>query len=126
MTVARLLAAFVGAIVAFAGANKVTGRVEWRAAYRAQHLPAAAGETVPFAELVLGVCLVALPLNPYTLGATTFLLLVFTVFLAVQIASGSTVPCACFGARRARPPRWADVLRNLVLMGALLGAAVLA
>lgn len=126
MTPARLLAAGVGAVVAFAGANKVTGRRLWRAAYRAQGLPAAVGESVPAVELVLGVCLVVLPLNPIVLGATTFLLLVFTVFLAAQVAGRSTVPCACFGARSVRPPRWPDVLRNVALISALAVSAALA
>lgn len=126
MTVARLLAAAVGAVVAFAGANKVTGRAQWRAAYAAQSVPRAVGEAVPFIELLLGVCLVVLPLNPLVLGATTFLLVVFTVFLTGQIIGKSTVPCACFGARSTRPPSWPDVVRNLVFIAALSAAAVLA
>jgi uncharacterized membrane protein YphA (DoxX/SURF4 family) len=127
MTVfARVLAAAVGAVVAYAGANKVTDRASWRAAVTAQGLPDAFAHLVPPVELVLGVCLVVLPVNPTVLGLTTLLLLVFTVFLVVQIAGKSTVPCACFGVRTARPPRGVDVIRNLVLMAALCGAAVLA
>lgn len=126
MTVARLLSAAVGAIVAFAGANKVTGRAQWRSAYAAQSVPRPVGESVPFLELLLGVSLVVLPLNPVVLGATTFLLVVFTVFLTGQIIGKSTVPCACFGVRSMRPPRWADVGRNLVLIAALTAAALLA
>ena len=124
--VARLLAATVGVVVALAGANKVTDPQPWRAAVRAQGLPRAVAHAVPPAELLLGVCLVVLPVNAVVLGLTTLLLLVFSVFLAVQIAGKSDVPCACFGSRSARPPRGADVLRNVVLMAALLGAAVLA
>ena len=124
--IARVLAGAVGAVVAYAGANKVTDRESWLAAVRAQGLPKPVAHLVPPAELILGVCLVVLPVNPAVLGLTTLLLLVFTVFLAAQIAGKSTVPCACFGARTARAPRTADVARNVMMMAALLGAAVLA
>ena len=122
---ARLLAAAVGATVAFAGANKVTDMSSWRAAGAAQGLPGFVTLAVPPAELLLGVCLVVLPVNAWVLGLTTLLLLVFTVFLAVQVAGRSTVPCACFGARTARSPRGIDVLRNIGLMAALFASAVL-
>ena len=126
MTVlARLLAAAVGATVAFAGANKVTDLSSWRSAGVAQGLPGFVTVTVPPVELLLGVCLVVLQVNALVLGLTTLLLLVFTVFLAVQVAGRSTVPCACFGARTARPPRGIDVLRNIGLMAALFASAVL-
>lgn len=126
MTVlARVLAAVVGAVVAFAGANKVTDTESWRAAVRAQKLPRTVAIVVPPAELLLGVCLVVLPVNALVLGLTTLLLLVFTVFLAVQVAGGSSVPCACFGARVARAPRGIDVLRNIAMMAALFAAAAL-
>lgn len=127
MTVlARILAGVVGAVVAFAGANKVTDMASWRAAVRAQELPRLVVHVVPPTELVLGVCLVVLPVSAVVLGLTTLLLLVFTVFLAVQVMGKSTVPCACFGARVARPPRGVDVLRNVAMMAALFAAAVLA
>ena len=123
---ARVLAAAVGVLVAVAGANKVTDMGSWRSAAGAQGLPLPVAIVVPPVELLLGVCLVTLPVHPVVLGLTTLLLLVFTVFLAVQIAAKSEVPCACFGARTARPPRGVDLLRNLLMMTALLGAAVLA
>jgi len=123
---ARVIAALVGATVAFAGANKVTDMATWRSAVRAQQLPVFVAHVVPPAELLLGVCLVVLPVNSVVLGLTTLLLLVFTVFLAVQVMGKSTVPCACFGARVARPPRGIDVLRNVAMMAALFAAAALA
>ena len=124
MTLSRFLAAVPGAVLAFAGAGKVTSWQAWTAAARAQRLPAAVAALVPPAELVLGVCLVVLEPRPLVLGAATFMLLVFTVHLSVQVATGSTVPCACFGARVARAPRWPDVVRNLALMAALFAAAL--
>ena len=125
MIAARILAGAVGAVVAVAGANKVTDRDSWRAAARAQNVPGVVAKVLPFVELILGVCLVVLPLNAIVLGATTTLLLVFTVFLGVQVATHSTVPCACFGGRSARPPRWRDVARNLGMIAALVVAAAI-
>ncbi|MFM8600586.1 MAG: MauE/DoxX family redox-associated membrane protein [Actinomycetota bacterium] len=122
---ARLLAGAVGAAFAWAGANKVTAPAEWRAAAQAQGVPRPVQLAVPPAELVLGVCLVVLPPSAPVYGLSTLLLLVFTAFLAVQVATGSKVPCACFGTRSVRPPGWADVLRNVAMMGALFLAAAL-
>ena len=122
----RILAAVVGVILAYAGANKVTGRREWKESVRGQGLPAPVAFLVPPAELVLGACLVALPLNPFVLGLSTFLLLVFTVFLAAQVAGRSQSPCACFGSRSTRPPAWRDVARNIAMIAALFAAAVTA
>ena len=122
---ARLLAGAVGAAFAWAGANKVTNPGQWRAAARAQGLPVAVAVVVPSVELVLGVCLVVLPPFAPVYGLATLLLLIFTVFLAVQVASGSTVPCACFGVRSVRAPGWRDVARNAGMIAALFLAAAL-
>jgi hypothetical protein len=121
----RLLAGAVGVAFAWAGANKVTAPAQWRAAARAQGLPRPVQLVVPPTELVLGVCLVVLPPFAPVYGLSTLLLLVFTVFLAVQVATGSEVPCACFGTRSVRAPGWADVLRNISMMAALFLAAAL-
>lgn len=121
----RVLAAAIGAVVAWAGANKVTGRREWAASARSQGVPAFVAHVLPWVELVLGVSLVALPVNAPVLGATTLLLVVFTAWLAVQIAGGSAVPCACFGVRSSRAPSWRDVVRNVVMVAALFAAAAL-
>jgi hypothetical protein len=122
---ARLLAGAVGAAFAWAGANKVTNPAQWRSAARAQGLPVAVAVVVPPVELVLGVCLVVLPPFAPVYGLATLLLLIFTVFLAVQVVSGSTVPCACFGARSVRAPGWRDLVRNAGMIAALFAAAAL-
>lgn len=124
-TTARVLAGAVGVAFAWAGANKVTAPAQWRDAARAQGLPRPVQLVVPPVELLLGVCLVVLPPFAPVYGLSTLLLLVFTVFLAVQVVTGSTVPCACFGTRSVRPPGWADVLRNVAMMSALFLAAAL-
>ncbi|MFM8794326.1 MAG: MauE/DoxX family redox-associated membrane protein [Acidimicrobiales bacterium] len=124
-TLSWLMAAPVGAAFAWAGANKVTDMRSWHAAARAQALPRSVATVVPVIEVLLGSALVVTRPVPVTLGAATVLLLVFTAFLAVQVATGSTVPCACFGARAARPPSGRDVARNLLMISALVASAAL-
>lgn len=124
-TAARILAVLVGAAVAWAGAQKLTGMRAWLAAARAQSLPRLVALVVPPAELLLGASLVVMEPAAVTLGAVTALILVFTVFLAVQVSAGSTVPCACFGTRASRPPSGRDVARNVLMIAALVAAAAL-
>ena len=124
-TLSWLLAASVGAAFAWAGANKVTDMRSWRAAAQAQSLPGPVATVVPFVEVALGSVLVVSSPSAVTLGAATVLLTVFTAFLVVQVATGSTVPCACFGVRAARPPSVRDVARNLLMIAALVASAVL-
>lgn len=80
---------------------------------------------LPGIELILGAALVVLEPHPISLGLATLMLLIFTVYLAVQVAGKSQVPCACFGARSMRPPSMRDVGRNVFLMGLLVTAAAL-
>lgn len=121
---ARVLAAIVGAVILFAGAAKATGFQQWKADARSQGLWPVIAYVLPGAELLIGALLIVLAPTPLVFGAATLLLLIFTTYLVVLVASGSTVPCACFGARFSRPPSWRDIVRNVALMAALFVAAV--
>lgn len=121
---ARVLAAIVGAVILFAGAAKATGFQQWKADARSQGLWLVIAYVLPGAELLIGALLIVLAPTPLVFGAATLLLLIFTTYLVVLVASGSTVPCACFGARFSRPPSWRDIVRNVALMAALFVAAV--
>lgn len=122
---ARLVAAAVGAVLAFAGASKATGFVAWRENVRGHGLPGVVAIVVPAAELVLGSCLVVLPLSGPVIGASVLLLAGFGVYLAMLVARGSPTGCACFGSRSSAPPRWADVGRNALMVAALCAAGFL-
>lgn len=124
--VSRILAAMVGATLAVAGASKLLDFRGWMRDARAQAVWPVVAAVVPPAEIVIGAALVALEPTPLALGSATLLLLVFTAFLVASIAAGSTVPCACFGSVRRRPPSWRDVGRNVALLAALFVAAVTA
>lgn len=122
---AHAASAAVGATLAYAGARKSLDIGAWFANASAQGLPRAVAAPVPFVELAIGACLVGLGPQLWSLSSATLLLTVFTVFLVVQVTNGSAVPCACFGAASRRPPRWRDVVRNLCLIGLLVGSAAL-
>lgn len=121
----RFLAAIVGAVILFAGASKATGFQQWKADARSQGLWPAIAYGLPIVELVLGATLIVLSPTPFTLGAATLLVLVFTVYLVALVASGSTVPCACFGAKFSRPPSLRDIFRNVAMLVALFLSAAL-
>ena len=123
--IARICAALVGAVLALAGASKVTSWNQWRANARQQHLWTAVAVGLPVLELVLGAALVVLKPAATVLGLATLLLVVFTSFLALQVTIKSQVPCACFGAHVNRPPSWRDVVRNLGLIALMFTAAAL-
>lgn len=123
--IARICAAVVGALIAIAGATKVTDYRQWMQDAHAQHVWPIIATVLPPIELLLGALLVVLSPTPVVLGSATLLLLVFTAFLVAQIASKSTVPCACFGSKSKRPPSGRDVVRNLAMIALLFVAAAI-
>ena len=123
--IAWLSAAVVGAFFAVAGALKIMGWSQWRTYAARQHLwPVVAFATPPM-ELLLGALLIVLRPSPVVLALSTLLLVVFTSFLAVQVLTKSSVPCACFGVRNTKPPSWKDVGRNALLLVLLFTSAAL-
>jgi len=123
--ISRLLAAAVGAIILFAGAAKITNFQQWKADARSQGLWPAVAYSLPGLELLIGALLIVVVPSPLVLGAATLLMLIFTVYLVVLVGSGSTVPCACFGAKFSRPPSGRDILRNVAMLSALFMSAAL-
>jgi hypothetical protein len=124
--ISRIAAALVGAVFLIAGASKAVNMSQWMRDARSQAVWTPVAAVIPFVELVLGGCLVGLPVSPVVLGLSTALLLIFTAFLIAQIRVASDVPCACFGSFLRRPPSGKDVARNLLLMVLLFLAAALA
>lgn len=119
----RLAAMAVGALLCWAGANKLADRPRWRASASRQGLPGTVTALLPWVELLLGAVLVGSRPMVWSLASATVLLVAFTAYLAVQVGTGASEPCACFGSRTSRPPRWRDVARNVAMIGALVLAA---
>lgn len=122
----RVLAGVVGVVFALAGGGKIVDWSAWRESARRQHVWPVVAASIPPLELALGAWLVVFEPSPTALGLATSLLLVFTAFLVVQVRIGSTVPCACFGARSRRAPGARDLWRNAALIAALVVAAAAA
>ncbi len=95
-----------------AGVAKVADR-SWPATARKFGTPAWVAPLVPWGEMGLGALMVVGLALPWTAAAAFVLLSGFTVVVAVHLARGDTVPCACFGfAGGNRPVSWRTLLRN--------------
>jgi uncharacterized membrane protein YphA (DoxX/SURF4 family) len=125
VTVGWAAAVVLGVVLLVSGALKVTGWRVWREHARNLGLPATVAVAVPVAELVLGAMLVVGLWRRLAALAAAALLVVFTVFLVRLLASGSQEPCACFGTLSRKPVARAAVVRNLVLLGLAVVAALL-
>lgn len=72
--------------------------------------PHLVAKAVPVSEAIIATLLLALP--RVGAAAALVLLAVFSVFLAVKIADGTTAACACFGRVSAPPLSYRDLIRN--------------
>ncbi|MDQ6910752.1 MAG: DoxX family membrane protein [Actinomycetota bacterium] len=114
----------LAAVFIRAGAAKLARRDQTAESFKALGLPAAhpLALTVPLLELALAVALVAVPRAGGI--ASLVVLALFTAVVVRAIASGVTASCNCFGAARAEPVSRKDVVRNLVLAGLAVAAAL--
>lgn len=122
----HVAAALVGAVLAYAGARKLTAFDAWLVSARLQDVAKVVAILVPPVELILGALLVAFGPQILTLALSTLLLLAFTAFLMANIIAKNTAPCACFGSASTKPARWRDVARNLALITLLVLSAATA
>ncbi|HTT95471.1 MAG TPA: MauE/DoxX family redox-associated membrane protein [Solirubrobacterales bacterium] len=76
----------------------------------------AAAVVLPAAELAIAVALVPVAIAWWAALAALFLLIVFTVAIAVGLRRGVEAECHCFGAVSSRPVGAATIARNLVLV----------
>ena len=79
---------------------------------------------VPYVELAVGAAGVVVVLLPWSAYAAIALLVMFTIVIVRRLLDGSRPPCACFGSRSARPLGAIHVVRNAVLLGLALVAAI--
>jgi uncharacterized membrane protein YphA (DoxX/SURF4 family) len=79
--------------------------------------------TLPWAEIVCGVLLIAGLLTPLVVVAAFVLLWAFTAVVISTFWRGKPVDCGCFGRRahsQTQKARWTIIYRNLILMGLLV------
>jgi hypothetical protein len=112
---ASLCACLLAAVFAWAAGAKLVAHRATESAFAAMGVPAPGpvAVTVPVAELVVALLLVARP----DLGAALALALIagFTLVVVRAVLAGSRAGCACFGSHRVEPVGPADVVRNGVL-----------
>lgn len=75
---------------------------------------------LPLTELGIVALLLIVPAGGAIAALVT--LAFFTTFLVGRLRAGVRAPCACFGAARALPLSWVDVVRNALLAGLAIAA----
>ena len=112
----------VAAVFVYAGVAKFATFDNWTFQARALGAPDPFVVLVPLAEISLAVLLVGgWWFNP-TVVASLLMLSAFTVLLLVRLRDPERLPCSCFGATSQRPMSWLDVVRNVILIAALIAA----
>lgn len=124
MSASLLAAVVLAAVFAAAALAKLADPDETRLGFAALGLPQPdlLAWLIPVGELaVAGLLLLNRPWGSIVAFAA---LVGFTVFLVQLARSGHPAPCHCFGARLDRPVGYREVVRNLVLLGVALLAAL--
>lgn len=119
-----LCGAVVGVALGTAGVVKLFSPQWLRQAAMLGVGPAVA-RVVPWVEVVLGACLVADLGRRIAALLAIALLASFTSLLAWRLAHGVRPPCACFGRLSTRRIGPTTLVRNAVLIGLAVAAAVL-
>jgi len=117
--IGRASALLLAAVFAWAGLAKAGRRRETATSFTAFGLPAVRtlALIVPLAEVAVAAALVAVP--PVGASAALALLAVFTAVIIRALATGVTVPCACFGSSETgRAVSSLDLVRNAFLAAA--------
>jgi hypothetical protein len=123
VTAAVVAGVLLGAVLLVSGASKLAS-AGWPAQAHGLGAPPWTVPVVPWTELVLGALVASGLGRPWPALAAVALLGAFTTLLAVRLAQGRRPPCACFGRFSARPISAWSVVRNLVLIGLGLVAAL--
>ncbi len=124
----QLISTSFGFVVAgallLAGLAKSTDHRQTAASFADLGLPFAKrlASIVPVLEMVIAAFIVLQGWFASLIGAA--LLLVFTVFLLFRLRSGDPISCACFGSASTKPVTYLTIVRNVLLTGAALGAAL--
>jgi uncharacterized membrane protein YphA (DoxX/SURF4 family) len=115
VTVSWVAGIVLGLTLLVSGVAKLASR-SWSTQARSLRIPQPIATTLPIVELVLGAALVTDLGYPAVAWAAAALLLVFTAFIALSLATGRRPSCACFGAWSSRPIGPLSLLRNAALL----------
>lgn len=121
---AVVAACIVGLVFVVAAVLKFADRTAWRTQSSALGVPHSVADVVPVVELSVGSALLAQLARPVTAAIAGAVVLAFTMVVLHHMRGDARPPCACFGRRHATPIGWRDVVRNVVLLGCCLVAAI--
>lgn len=127
---ALFLRALVATVLLAAGAIKLTESLQSRtrsvAAYGLFREPAARliASLLPFVEIAIGAAILAGILLPLVAWAAAALFLAFGLTVAVNLARGRQIPCACFGTSEDRLTSWRHVALDVLLAATAAALAV--
>jgi hypothetical protein len=124
-TWAGIAAALVGLVFVVASITKLAKPGLWRAQSTDLGVPWAVAAGVPYVEAVVGAALISQWQRPVFGWCAAAVLVAFTALLVAKLAQGERPPCACFGSFTAAPIGPSNVVRNLVLIGLAVAAALL-
>ena len=113
----------VGLVLLVAGAAKLR-QPEWPATAAAFGAPRWSAAATPWVEVAVGALLVTGAGLPWTALAAAGLVTSFTAAVALRLVRAQAVPCGCFGETSPRPVGVDTLVRNLVLLGACIGAVL--
>jgi len=126
LTASSVLASIVGAVLLFAGVQKLTNTSLFLQGAAALGVPKAAARVVPPLETLLGATLILGVLQVAVRIGALSLLVAFTALIVVNLIRGNRPACACFGSRARTPISWWTVTRNCVLIGVIVVALLVA
>ncbi len=116
----------VGLALIWAGGLKLVDGPAWTKQAADMGVIRPVAIVVPYVEIVLGALLVAQLFRPWPAVAAIVMLVAYTVVIVLRLLDGSRPPCACFGSRSKRPLGAPHVVRNLLLLGVAVVAALAA
>lgn len=114
----------VGVAFLAAGASKVAAGRQWPVTAREMGAPGVTIPFVPWIEIAVGAALVARLSVPFPAIAALVLLVAFTGLIVIRLSAGERPRCACFGAWSAEPVGRIHVIRNAILIGLAIVAAL--
>ena len=106
-----------------AGAAKLR-QPTWLATATAFGAPRWLARPLPWVEIGVGALLATVVGLPWTALAAGALVSAFTGVIALRLLFGPPVPCGCFGETEPRPVGIDTLVRNLVLLGGAVAAAL--
>ena len=115
-----VFAVIVATVFVYAGVAKFATFNNWTFQARALGAPDPFVVLVPLFEIALAVLLVGGWWFELTVVASLILVCAFTILLLVRLRDPERLPCSCFGTTSQRPMSWLDVVRNVILIAALI------